>query len=79
MTPSTKENVSDTSTWMRGLFMLLFGVAFNMAEVLVLAVAVLQFLCSPPMDWKFDTNEPLICHRVWWVASKRKQQDVQIR
>ena len=44
MIPSTKENVSNTTTWLRGLFMLLFGVAFKIAGILVLAVAVLQFL-----------------------------------
>ncbi|MDP6604498.1 MAG: DUF4389 domain-containing protein [Rhodospirillales bacterium] len=44
MAQSTKENVSDTNTWMRGLFMLLFAVAFKIAAILVLAVTILQFL-----------------------------------
>ena len=44
MTPSTKENVSDTNTWMRGLYMLLVGVVFKIATILVMAVAILQFL-----------------------------------
>ncbi|MDP7667188.1 MAG: DUF4389 domain-containing protein [Rhodospirillales bacterium] len=44
MTRSTKENVSDTNTWLRGLFMLLFAVVFKIAAILVLALAILQFL-----------------------------------
>lgn len=39
-------------TWLRGLFMLLFVAIFNVAAILVSAVAVLQFA------WKLVTGGP---------------------
>lgn len=41
----------DRSTWLRGLFMLLFVAIYNVAAVLIGAVAVLQFA------WKLVTGE----------------------
>ncbi|NKB59216.1 MAG: DUF4389 domain-containing protein [Alphaproteobacteria bacterium] len=42
----------DRKTWIRGLFMLLFVAIYNVAAVLIGAVAVLQFA------WKLVTGEP---------------------
>ena len=41
----------DKSTWIRGLFMLLFVAIYNIAAILIGAVAVLQFA------WKLVTGE----------------------
>ncbi len=39
-----KENVSNTNTWGRALFMILFGIIYSVAEVVLVAVVVIQFL-----------------------------------
>lgn len=39
-----KENLSQQSTWMRGLYMVLFALFYNIAELVLLAVVVFQFL-----------------------------------
>lgn len=39
-----KENVQDSSVWKRLLFMLLFGFLYSVAEVVLFAVIVFQFL-----------------------------------
>jgi hypothetical protein len=39
-----KQNISERSTWLRGLYMLLFGVIYSVAELVAVAVAVFQFL-----------------------------------
>ncbi len=39
-----KANVSDTNTWGRALFMILFGIIYSVAEVVLVAVVVIQFL-----------------------------------
>ncbi len=48
MTESTgqnlKTNVTRGATWLRGLFMLLFAVIFNIAEIMLGAIVVFQFL-----------------------------------
>lgn len=44
MSPNLKENVSNTSTWGRALFMILFGIIYSIAEVVISAVVVIQFL-----------------------------------
>lgn len=41
---STRDDVPMQERLIRGLFMLLFAIAFNIVEVVLLAVAVLQFL-----------------------------------
>lgn len=43
MDPEIKENISNTNTWGRGLFMLLFGIIYSVAEIVLLAVVVIQF------------------------------------
>ena len=35
---------AEPSIWMRGLFMLIFAVFFGLAETVLLAIAVVQFL-----------------------------------
>jgi len=39
-----KENVQDSSVWKRLLFMLLFGFLYSVAEVVLVAVVIFQFL-----------------------------------
>ena len=41
---SLKESVKTRSTWIRGLYMLLFALIFSLAEVVLAAVAVFQFV-----------------------------------
>ena len=40
-----KTSIMAVSTWQRGLFMLLFAVAYGVAELLLFVTAVFQFLC----------------------------------
>lgn len=47
----TAAHYKDRSTWLRGLFMLLFAALYHVAGVVVGAVAVLQFA------WKLVTGE----------------------
>jgi len=44
-TSELKENVKDTKAWIRLLFMLLFGIIYSVAEVVLALVVVFQFLC----------------------------------
>lgn len=43
MAPDLKENLSNTTTWGRALFMILFGIIYSVAEVVLVAVVVIQF------------------------------------
>ena len=45
MNPDIKDHIKARETWLCGFFMLLFVVIFNVAEILLLAVAGFQFLC----------------------------------
>ncbi len=40
-----RKSILDRSTWLRGFFMLLFAVAYGIAELLLLVTVVFQFLC----------------------------------
>ncbi len=40
----TRKSIMAQSTWLRGFFMLLFAVAYGIAELLLLVTAVFQFL-----------------------------------
>lgn len=40
------DNIKQKTTWIRGLYMLLFVVLYSIAEIVMLAVIVLQFLFS---------------------------------
>ena len=44
--PQLKEHVSAKTTWSRGLYILLFAVVYSIAEVLVVAVVIFQFLST---------------------------------
>lgn len=44
MSSELKENLTNTSTWGRALFMILFGIIYSVAEVVLTAVIVIQFL-----------------------------------
>ena len=46
MSSGLRENLTRGSTWLRGLYMLLFAVLFNIAEIVLAAVAVFQFLAQ---------------------------------
>lgn len=44
MSEDIKENLKQQSTWVRGLFMLMFAVFYSLAEIVLFAVVVFQFL-----------------------------------
>lgn len=44
MDPELKENLRKRQTWLRGLYMVLFILAFHVAEFVLGAVVLLQFL-----------------------------------
>ena len=44
MDDNLKENIKSGSTWMRGLYMLLFAVIYGIAEIVVTFIAILQFI-----------------------------------
>lgn len=44
MNPELKDNLRKRQTWLRGLYMLLFIVIYHVAEFVVGAVVLLQFL-----------------------------------
>ena len=46
MDAQLKDNVTRGSTWRRGLYMLLFAVIYSIAELLLTAVVIFQFLIS---------------------------------
>ena len=48
MDEKLKANNSDQSIWQRLLFMILFAVIFNIAEFIILAIAVVRFSTSWP-------------------------------
>lgn len=44
MDQTIKENVTQESTWMRLVYMILFAVIFNIAEFVIVVMVVVQFL-----------------------------------
>ncbi len=46
MSGDLKENVTRRSIWLRLVFMIVLSVAFNVAEIIIFAVVVFQFLAS---------------------------------
>jgi len=44
MSDDIKENVQQQSTWMRGLYILMFTIFYSVAEFVLFAVVVFQFL-----------------------------------
>lgn len=51
-----KENVARSSIWLRLVWMIVLGIAFNVAEIIVVAIAVFQFFNSL---FTGNTNENL--------------------
>ncbi|MCW8915898.1 MAG: DUF4389 domain-containing protein [Magnetovibrio sp.] len=43
MQPETRDNLTNQATWMRLLFIILFAIAFNIAELLIAVIAIFQF------------------------------------
>jgi len=43
MSNELKDNLTEQSTWMRGLYMMMFGIFYSVAEVVLIAVVVVQF------------------------------------
>lgn len=43
MDEDIKNNLKDRSNWLRGLFILLFVIFYNVAEIVLMAVVVVQF------------------------------------
>ena len=52
-----KHNLKERKTWLRGLYMLLFGIFYSIAEIIIIAVAVFQFLLAL---FTGNTNERLL-------------------
>ncbi|MDH3343529.1 MAG: DUF4389 domain-containing protein [Gammaproteobacteria bacterium] len=46
MTNSIKENFTQKSIWIRGLYMLLYSLFYGVAEVVLVAVVVFQFVLT---------------------------------
>ncbi len=46
MSGNLKDNVSRGSIWLRLVWMIVLGIAFNVAQFVVFAISVFQFLCS---------------------------------
>jgi len=44
MSGEIKNNLKQQSTWMRGLYMLMFSVFYSIAEIVLFSTVVLQFL-----------------------------------
>ena len=43
MDPEIKENLGQSNTWGRAVFMILFGLIYSVAEIVLAVVVVLQF------------------------------------
>ena len=46
MNPHLKEHITAKTTWIRGLYILLFAIFYSIAEILVIAVVLFQFLST---------------------------------
>ena len=57
MDEDLKESLTATDTWIRGLFMLLFGIFYSVAEFVMIVVVIFQFVI---MLVKGQTNERLL-------------------
>jgi hypothetical protein len=57
MSNNIKHNIKQSSIWKRGLFMLLFAVFYGIAEVVLIAVIIFQFLLKLLTG---DTNSRLL-------------------
>ena len=57
MNDEIKQNIKEKSTWLRGLYMLLFMIFYGVAEVIIFTVVVFQFVLSLLTR---NTNERLL-------------------
>jgi len=57
MSNDVKQNLKSQSTWIRGLYMLIFAVFYTVAEIVLYAVIVFQFLLKL---FTAETNERLL-------------------
>jgi len=46
MSDELKANLKERKTWLRGLYMLLFAIFYTIAEVVITAVVIFQFLLA---------------------------------
>ena len=46
MNTDVKDNIKQQSTWIRGLYMLIFALFYGIAEVVLFAVVIFQFLLN---------------------------------
>jgi hypothetical protein len=56
MSNDVKENLKSQSTWIRGLYILIFAVFYTIAEIVLFAIIVFQFLLKL---FTSETNERL--------------------
>ena len=56
MSTDVKQNIKSQSTWKRGLYMLLYAVFYTIAEIVLAAVIIFQFLLQL---FTGETNERL--------------------
>ena len=56
MSDDLKNNIKKQSTWMRGLYMLLFSIFYKIAELVLFAIIVFQFILKVLTG---DTNDRL--------------------
>ena len=56
MSNDVKENLKSQSTWMRGLYMLIYALFYTIAEIVLFALIVFQFLLKL---FTGETNERL--------------------
>ena len=56
MSNDVKENLKSQSTWKRGLYMLLYAIFYTLAEIVLFAVIIFQFLLKL---FTGETNERL--------------------
>ena len=57
MSNDVKQNLKSQSTWIRGLYMLIYAVFYTIAEIVLCAVIVFQFLLKL---FTAETNERLL-------------------
>jgi len=63
MDEAMKDRLTRTSTWVRGLYMLLFALIYSIAEILVAFIAIFQFfallIAGRPMDRLVEFGDDL--------------------
>ena len=57
MSDELKEHLKERKTWLRGLYMLLFAIFYTVAEIVITAIVIFQFLLAL---FTGKTNERLL-------------------